>query len=187
MPLLKVLGTENSADLMTKNLGADMIKKHTSRLRLEFRAGRSGKAAQLQGLSRRKAHEDNFVGVLDRYAERRGGDLWHSRGAGGSWIRIHSAPRRSLFTPCRVPRGPAHPDKLSGTRVTKGIHCSGNKFVVEDNWMNPDCAHRVLDLPWTGSTTFASVEPVQVGGILNRQKWADVEDDAEERSTSVKS
>ena len=34
-----------------------------------------------------------FAGICDRYAERLGGDLRHSRGAGGSWVRIHTTPR----------------------------------------------------------------------------------------------
>ena len=39
VPLLKVLGTENSADLATKHLSQDMIHKHTERMNLGFREG----------------------------------------------------------------------------------------------------------------------------------------------------
>ena len=43
--LQKVLGTENPADLMTKHLGYEDIRKHLERLGLEFREGRAENAA----------------------------------------------------------------------------------------------------------------------------------------------
>ena len=70
--------------------------------------------------------------------------------------RLHATPRRSLFTPCSVARGPAHPDCLRTRRVTEGVDIEGNRFRIDDNWREPGRAHIVLDLPWTGVTTFRS-------------------------------
>ena len=39
VPIEKVLGTENSADLTTKHLASDKIHAHTRIMSLEFRAG----------------------------------------------------------------------------------------------------------------------------------------------------
>ena len=88
--LSKFLGTENDADLMTKHLNDKMIKKHVVRINLVFKEGRAAKAVELQALSpgvgvpQEGCVEDRFVGIFDRYAERPGGGLWQSRGAGGS-------------------------------------------------------------------------------------------------------
>ena len=201
-PISKVLGTENGADLMTKNVGADLIAKHCARLSLEFREGRATKAAGLQGLDRRdhdlagplslvSAHPpvgdllggkiggqmisegsagldhpadasavrrdraaERMTAACEHYSNGNRNDQWHVRGAGGSWVRVHNTPRRSLFTPCRVPRGPARPDLLSQVRRTVGTDANGQSFVIEDDWKDAGDAHRVLDLPWTGVTTF---------------------------------
>ena len=89
-----------------------------------------------------------------------------SRGANQRWVRQHGAPRRSLFTPCRVARGPRHADELAGVRVTEGIDMNGTHFKTEDDWRAPGRAHFVRDLPWTGTTTFRA----------RTAAWADVED-----------
>ena len=47
VPLHKVDGTKNPADLMTKNLDAKNIEEHLNRMNVMFRAGRSEKAANL--------------------------------------------------------------------------------------------------------------------------------------------
>ena len=81
------------------------------------------------------------------------GDRWHSRGAGGLWVREHRTPREALFTPCKVARGPAHPDLLSQVRVTRGRFIDGGTFVIEDFW-NSSAAHSLLSGRWVGTTTF---------------------------------
>ena len=124
---------------------------------LEFREGRADKAAQLQSVSRiirQKEASDRMLSACERYDSEKRQDKWSSRGAEGEWIRVHCTPRRSMFTPCRVARGPAHPDKLESIRVTVGINSEGEKFEVQDNWREPGKAHRVLSHPWTGVTKF---------------------------------
>ena len=76
----------------------------------------------------------------DRRGEKHGGDWWISRGAHHRWVRQHSTSRRSLFTPCRVARGPAHPDELSAVRKTEGVFADGEKFLIVDNWRDIGCS-----------------------------------------------
>ena len=53
VPLIKVPGPENNAGLLTKRLVAEMMRRHTTRMSLELRAGRSQKAANLQSVAAR--------------------------------------------------------------------------------------------------------------------------------------
>ena len=57
--------------------------------------------------------------------------------------------------------------------MTEGVHIEGNKFRVDDDGREPGKAHKVLDLPWTGLTTFRKRDVVwseeQVEG------WVDTE------------
>ena len=45
-------------------------------------------------------------------------------------------------------------------RVTEGVDIEGNKFRIDDDWREPGRAHKVLDLPWTGLTTFKARDVV---------------------------
>ena len=47
VPLVKILGEINTADLMTKHLVGPVILKHLKNLNLDFRTGRSEQAARL--------------------------------------------------------------------------------------------------------------------------------------------
>ena len=146
------------ADLMTKNVDAPLMIEHCRRLGVESREGRSTKASALQSCSRdeRAARADErMLAACERYSDGNSSDYWRARGAGGVWTRVHATPRRSLFTPCRVPRGPSRPEILRAKRITEGVNASGEKFHIEDSWRDHDCAHRVLAQPWTGVTTFA--------------------------------
>ena len=157
VPLVKVPGPYNCADLMTKHVPAELIKRHTERMSLEFQEGRAEKAAKLQSIAkaqRQKQAQDSMLSACEKYDSGHRQDKWISRGGDGEWVRLHDTPRRSLFTPCRVARGPAHPDKLEGKRVTTGVFADGEKFVLEDGWREPGLAHRVLNKPWTGTTKF---------------------------------
>ena len=48
LPLTKVLGTENPADLLTKNIGRETLDKYITKMRIEERSGRAGAAANLR-------------------------------------------------------------------------------------------------------------------------------------------
>ena len=160
-PISKVLGTKNSADLMAKNVDGALRLDHCKRLMLESREGRSSKAAGLQSCShttRAERAEERMLAACERYSQGNRSDQWRSRGADGMWVRVHSTPRRSLFTPCRVPRGPARPDLLANIRRTEGVDAEGSKFIIEDDWRHGGNAHRVLNKPWTGTTVFTHRE-----------------------------
>ena len=160
LPITKVPGEDNIADLMTKHLGAAKIKKNVEMMGMKYEDGRAGKAAQLHLVQTMPEIESTENGLVlwdsmgDRLVDKRGGDFWKSRGEGGMWHRIHAKPRRSLFTPLKVAKGPNSSEKLNGTRFTKGVSQSGQKFEFHDCWTKPENAHRILDEPWIGCTTF---------------------------------
>ena len=142
---------------MTKHVRAELIARHTDYMNLEFRGGRSDIAAQLQSTNkslRKREAQDKLIAACEKYDPSSRKDAWSSRGDGGDWVRIHATPRRSLFTPGRVPRGPSDIDRLHAERITKGINASGRMFKIIDDWRCPQVAHKVLDEPWTGCTIF---------------------------------
>ena len=94
--------------------------------------------------------------VSERFPEKQQGDTWASRGAAGQWTRVHATPRRALFTPCRVARGPSRTDALANYRRTRGVDEDGVQFEIVDNWRHIASAHRLLMKPWTGTTDFVA-------------------------------
>ena len=52
VPVKKVPGTQNQADLMTKHLAIGNIVGHMARMDMHFMEGRSGKAAKLHSMAR---------------------------------------------------------------------------------------------------------------------------------------
>ena len=133
VPLNKIPGEHNSADLMTKHLTLLMIKRHLEQLCLEFKEGRSDKAAKLHSVTRL--------------------DYWSERGESGRWVRVHTQPRTSPFMPLGIPRGPGRKTRLTNVRSTKGIDSEGNQFKIEDLWDSPNNVVPPM-LPWTGRTIF---------------------------------
>ena len=57
--------------------------------------------------------------------------------------------------------------------MTEGVDIEGNRLRIHDDWREPDRAHKVLDLPWTGLTTFRTRDVV----------WA--EEEVESRDNTV--
>ena len=80
MPVNKVPGEENPADLMTKHLVAPKVLKNVGALNMRHVDGRAGKAAQLHRLGRRATAGGVGQHILDamsdRFANRKGGDKW---------------------------------------------------------------------------------------------------------------
>ena len=148
LPLVKIDGTRNPADLMTKNLSRAEIMKNIEILGLIESEGRSAKAAQLHSVA------NCIDDVVGRDSDGCDGDTWTSRGEGGNWIRNHATPRLAMFTPFRVPRGPAKNQRLAMRRRTIGTFLSGGDFDVIDDWTTGSQAHRFLRDAWTGRTEF---------------------------------
>ena len=182
IPLTKVDGTKNPSDLLTKHLSVAVIEKHLECLNLQYREGRSEKAARLHVITEKKKslskigkekrQEDNVIqqGVFD--FEKCKNDDWIERGENEKWCRWHRNPRRALFTPFKVARGPGRRTKLEATRVTEGINELGQRFRIEDDWRDPIQSHRILDTPWVGKTHFRvdPVEDQELGGDCRRQR-----------------
>ena len=188
LPLNKVLGTENVADLMTKNLPAASINKYIEQMCLEFVSGRSTIAQNLHSLEEVKNGSRSITAVetttynksvetttynkpeahvniqksVEDVVERKGcdsNDVWSCSGSNGVWRREHRKPRRSLFTPLRVARGPGADTHFVRIRETNGINTLSMKaFRVVDDWTQSSNAHKVLDFPWIGRTTFRVVQ-----------------------------
>ena len=86
VPLIKIPGEHSSADLMTKHLSFLMIKRHIDSLLLEFKEGRSDKAATLHSVTRLARQElaaSKLVNVDNSCASVSGGDFWAERGEFG--------------------------------------------------------------------------------------------------------
>ena len=76
VPLVKILGEINTADLMTKHLVGPVLMKHVKNLNLEFRDGRSGQATKLHSVST-SSPAQSVEKVVRRNL--RGGDFWAER------------------------------------------------------------------------------------------------------------
>ena len=70
------------------------------------------------------------------------------------WRRRHNRQRLSLFTPYRVPRGPAKGTILAIRRTTTGTFHDGEKFIFDDEWDVGNNQHKLLDRAWIGLTEF---------------------------------
>ena len=197
LPISKVLGTENVADLMTKNLPAASINKYIEQMYLEFASGRSTIAQNLHSLEQVKNGSRSITAVekttynksvettthnkpvekttynkpevnvniqksVEEAVQQKecdNKDVWSCSGASGVWRREHRKPRRSLFTPLRVARGPSADTHFVRIRETNGINTlSMQAFRIVDDWTQSSNAHKVLDFPWIGRTTFRVVQ-----------------------------
>ena len=152
LPLIKVLGTLNPADLMTKHLARADILKNLKIAGLVELDGRAEKAAQLHSVV---ATLDKMEDLVEQGTAGHDPDCWEKRGEDGTWIRRHTNPRLALFTPFRVPRGPPKSAHLGMVRRTVGRFVNGDQFDVEDDWTSGSQAHRFLRDGWTGRTIFS--------------------------------
>ena len=157
VPLEKIKGTVNPADLMTKNLTTIVMNDHCASLNLQFAEGRAQAAAKLHSIDR-KARQREAVEKLSAISSENwdhgGGDAWRSRGTGGVWCRIHREPRKQLFTPFQIPRGPSSSTTFARTRTTTGTTRSGQKFSITDDFRDEMVSHFSLHEAWTGTTSF---------------------------------
>ena len=78
---------------MTKNLARSEIVKNLGIIGLVELEGRSERAAQLHSIKR------SIDELVESGNAGHDPDSWEARGEQGVWIRRHSTPRLSLFTP----------------------------------------------------------------------------------------
>ena len=150
VPLAKIPGEINTADLMTKHLVGPIILKHLNNQNLHIRTGRREQAAKLHSVS------TNSPTQIDKQAVGRnlpGGDFWAARGEHGRWVRIHVKPRSSMFYAEEVPSGPGRKTRLKLMRKVQGTYLSGLRFKKESDWTS-DSINGELSENWTGKTIF---------------------------------
>ena len=76
---------------------------------------------------------------------------------GNDLNRVHVRMRRSLFTPIDVKKleDEAMGKAIGTSRKTEGEFADGRRFQILDEWTKLGDSHRVLEMPWTGITTFS--------------------------------
>jgi hypothetical protein len=161
VPLTKIPGEGNSADLMTKHLSIHMILRHMMKLNLEHVGGRSEAAAKLHTLVEAPRTTARSVTFVDTISKKSLSDYWSERGEQGRWVRVHVDPRAVRFDPWRAPRGPGRKTKLKNIRITQGVYENGDNFQKTDDWQidgHHDIPHgehgRSVSHLWTGRTIF---------------------------------
>ena len=163
IPLVKVDGSLNCADLLTKHLVANVQQRHVAMMQLEFRDGRAQMAAQLHSITQLQPQGE--------FTEGGTADRWSTKGEQGIWVRQHRAPRTTLFTPRGSAHGPGRKTRLSAIRETIGVDETGRKFSMKDRWME---SRQPPSLPrrWTGITIFKTVgfDDLDHGGDQRRQR-----------------
>ena len=167
VPLVKILGDINTADLMTKHLVGPVMLKHVVNLNLELRTGRSDQAAKLHSVLLKASpsvRAQVSEGVKDcsheilkhNQSSRRsisGGDYWAERGENGRWVRVHAKPRSSMFYPEEAPRGPGRKTRLKKTMKIQGTYLSELRFKRESDWTR-DNVDDEFEESWTGRSMF---------------------------------
>ena len=136
LPITKVPGGDNPADLMTKNVGIELAIKHMKAMGIRFAEGRSEAAAKLHAVT----EKDEWI------YEVKGNEI--------NIIKKHVNLREELFAPTGEGEYPVHSKDFQSTRITKGVTQSGTVFEIEDNWRRPGRASRRLEEAWTGQTVF---------------------------------
>ena len=135
--LLKVLGTENPADLLTKNLHANLMAKHLEYLGMNTAKDRAASAPTLSQLVQDDGDHS---------------DYWEEKGE--NIERVHCKARTTLFTPLRVSGSPPV-RALAPSRVTEGRFLdNGEVFKKVDSWTARGTAHMDLTRRWVGTTRF---------------------------------
>ena len=156
VPLHMIPGEHSSADLRTKHLTLLMIKRYIASLFLEFREGRSDKAAKLHSVMR-MLREESAVAKLqstdESFASVSGGDYWAEKGEAGRWVRVHTHPIISAFLLWKVSGGPGRKTRLTPERSTRGLNSHGQQFRVDDSWERP-IQSMTPTIPWTCRTIF---------------------------------
>ena len=142
LPIGKVDGGENPADLIIKNVGIELAKKHMKKMGIRFAKGRSDAAAKL-------------------HLEKK--DCWkvEQEGTHLKATKTHRVAGSGLYFPGGEEEYPIHSSNFETTRITSGVTESGKVFEIEDNWRQPGHGRRVLGEGWTGSTTGSTTSTVK--------------------------
>ena len=148
LPLEKVLGTSNPADLMTKHLGQKEVDKYLNMIFVYLASGRASTAPGLHSIC------SSNVGEKDFWTEHSLLSSFDTLDKRGLPIRVHLKPRSNLFTPLDVAGFPTGRESPGIVRISKGMMLNGKSFEIRDDWTNPNRAHLDIGISWIGTTTF---------------------------------
>ena len=159
LKIQKIPGSENIADIFTKNLGQALLEKHLDFMNLEYRGGRASAAAQLHSLRQAQLELRQLKGDINTAQKDNEsptiGYSWIEHGIGRVKMREHSAARRQLFTPLNVRFGPLNKMEVGSIRTTIGKFNHGGIFTKADHWSNVKDQNRQLYSGWKGITVFS--------------------------------
>lgn len=155
LPLHKILGALNPADLMTKNLNKQDIEKYIDKLGICFKECRSDIAPGLHALqvaselcSSELSDCEKKVKNIPRGHQGKGvRDKWHVADDVVVLIGDHGGNCSRHWMSRPMMSRTLH---YKGIRATRGIYEDGASFRMTDSWTNPSRAHHVTTKPWTG-------------------------------------
>ena len=155
---MKVLGTENPADLMTKYLTREKVDNAIDKMGQAVQVGRASSSLDIQG----KVNNVCQVKTKKREGSSCGGarasqdEADHWVADSGRVTRVHVIPRNSLLMAKvddeSLPRQSTQ--ELGRVRVTKGTDHLGNEFILQDYWQASRRPTRKQPVYWTGTTSF---------------------------------
>ena len=155
---MKVLGTENPADLMTKYLTREKVENAVDKMGQAVQVERASSSLDIQGkvntIRRVRTEESEKPAWGSACASHAGVDHWVKKGE--VVTRVHVVPRNSLFM-AKVDDESLpwqNTQKLGRVRVTKGTDHLGNEFILHDYWQASRRPTRRQPFYWTGTTSF---------------------------------
>ena len=110
LPISKVDGSDNPADLMTKNVGIAVAIEHMTAMGIQFADYISEVAVKLHHIEKK----NEWKVELD-----------------GTYLNVmnnHEVPRTSLYLPGGEEEYPVHSSDLEAVRITSGVTASGKVF-----------------------------------------------------------
>ena len=157
---MKVLGTANPADLMTKYLTREKVDTAIDKMGQVVLEGRANSTLDIQGktslvqeiLKMKKWTRDSqrqATGVGGARASAAESDRWERYGE--QVVRIHSQPRSALFA-ATAKDGTF--ENLGPVRTTRMMDSEGNEFVLHDYWRASRRPQRHQPFRWARTTTF---------------------------------
>ena len=163
---MKVLGTENPADLMTKYLTREKIDNAVDRMSQVLQEGRAKSSLDIQGQDI-KDQKPKVQNSEVRALSRQGEDYREITGKAVSII--HVLPRKALFVPKGAIGGVPSPamkyEHFGPIRITNGRDDQCDRFVYRDYWQVPRRrgSDRELPVRWWGTTTFVHRDEYRIG------------------------
>ena len=151
---MKVLGTSNPADLMTKYLTREKVDNAIDKIGQVVQSGRAqasldiqGKVNLLEDETEKKQWATTAVGGACASASKL--DYWTTDGE--KIVRVHPRSRSALFA---ATAKHVDVDNLGSIRTTRMMDRDGVETVLHDYWRASRRPQRHQPFQWTGTTTF---------------------------------